>query len=237
MKAIHFSSSSSRFFSAVLFTLAFASFLFVSCEKEKLVEVPIVTTVTDTIEVPVVTTVKDTCERPHEVEDLIAWYSPLTDVLLVAPNQIENVLVTLHAKPTSTGGFILEGVNLFGEPRLVHFQIEVANSADIYAKAEATEKQLTPDLIQTFTEKGTSYRVYKNAECGKLQKGFDSPCENNQDGTSTKRTWFDIRKCERGNGFCTEALGLQGRSATYHNGNCQGPIKSESPLAGYACWQ
>lgn len=233
MKSIKFSSSRHRFFSAVLFTLAIASLLFISCEKEKLVEVPVINTLTDTVEV----TVTEPCVHPHESEDLVAWYSPLADVFLIAPDYVENVLVTLQAQPTSNGGYIMEGVNLYGEPRLVHFQIELVNSPDIFLKAEATEKPLTPDLISTFEEKGTSYRVYKNAECGKLQAGFNSACENGTDGTSAKRTWYDIRNCVRGSGFCTEAKGLIGKSVTYHNANCQGPVKEEKPIYGYTCWQ
>jgi hypothetical protein len=233
MKSIKFSSSRRRFFNAVLFLLAWAGLMFVSCVKEKLVEIPVIQTVTDTVEIPVVTT----CDRPHESEDLVAWYNPLNDVFLINPQYVENVLVTLQAQPTSNGRYIMEGVNLHGELRLVHFQIVLASSPDIFIKAEATEKPLTPDLISTFEEKGTSYRVYKNAECGKAQAGFNSACENGADGTSTKRTWYDIRRCERGNGFCTEAKGLIGKSVTYHNANCQGPVKEEKSLYGYACWQ
>ncbi len=237
MKSIKFSSSRRRFFNAVLFLLALAGLTFVSCVKEKLVEIPVIQTVTDTVEVPVVTTVHETCDRPHESEDLVAWYNPLNDVFLIAPQYVENVLVTLQAQPAPNGGYLMQGVNLYGEPRLVRFQIELANSSDILIKAEATEKPLTPDMISTFEEKGTSYRVYKNAECGKVQAGFNSACENGTDGSSTKRTWYDIRRCERGNGFCTEAKGLIGKSVTYHNANCQGPVKEEKSLYGYACWQ
>jgi hypothetical protein len=232
MKAIKNSIRTGRFFSAASFTLAFASLLFVSCEKEKIVEIPVVTTVRDTIEI----TVKDTCNRPHEVEDLVAWYSPLLNALLVDPNYLENVLLALQAQPSPDGGFTMNGINLLGEPRPVHFQIELATSPKIFAQAASSEANLTPDLIHTFTEKGTSYKVYKNAACGKLQKSFESLCEGNADGTSTKRFWFEIRRCERGDGFCTEALSVMGRSVTYHNANCQGPVKSETSIMGYACW-
>jgi hypothetical protein len=236
MKAIKNFIRIHRFFTFTLFTLVFASLMFVSCEKEKIVEIPVVTTVRDTIEVPVVTDPGGNCDLPHEVEDLVAWYSPVSNILFVHPGYLENVLQTLQAQPSSLNGYSMNGINLYGEPRPVHFQVELKPSPEIFAQATATEAQLTPDLIQTFTEKGTSYKVYKNAECGKLQKGFESLCEGNADGTSTKRTWYEIRRCERGNGFCTEAMGLHGKSVTYHNGNCQGPAKSETSIMGYACW-
>ncbi len=225
MKTINFFNRHNQFFSTSLFMLAFAGLFFVSCEKETIVEVPVVVPVTDT------------CELVHEVEDLIAWYSPLTDVLLVDPGYLENALEVLQAQPSSDGGYSMQGINLFGEPRTVYFKIALAHPSDIYISAEETEKVLTPDLIQTFSEKGTSYRIYKNAQCGNEQAAFDSQCENNTDGSSTRRSWYAMRKCERGNGFCTEAKSLIGRSVTFHNAGCQGPIRSEEGLYGYACWQ
>lgn len=234
MKANHFSIQRSRIVFAATFLLLSAGFLFVSCEKENII-----------VDIPDVVTVQDTIERPDEVHDLVAWYNPLRGTFLVDPNYLEGVLSALQAVPVNNGtngGFVMNGVNLLGEPVTVHFTIEPVKVPDIYLQATATEvtlttgQPLTPDLIHTFTEKGTSYRVYKNAECGKLNKGFEGECEAAPDGTSRKRVWYEIRTCERGNGFCTEALGIQGRQVTYFNANCQGPVKSEEPLPGYMCW-
>lgn len=230
MKANHFSIRLSRIMLATLFFLPLLSLFFVACNKEHAI-------IEDPITPPPDTVVTDTAETPDPANDLVAWYSPLTDVLLVDPNYFENVLQTLQAQPQTNGSFAMNGVNLYGEPRPVQFTIRLMEVPNIFFEMQATEKPLTPDLVGTFTEKGTSYRVYKNAECGKVQKAFDSACENADDGTSVKRNWYDRRQCGRGNGFCTEANGLIGKSVTYHNANCQGPVKSESSFFGYTCWQ
>jgi hypothetical protein len=229
MKANHFSSQFSRILLATFILLPVFSLFFVACNKEHAI-------IEDPITPPPDTIVVNPADTPDPANDLVAWYSPLTDVLLVDPNYFENVLVTLQAQPQSNGSFAMHGVNLLGEPRPVQFTVRFVEVPNIFLEVQATEKPLTPDLVSTFTEKGTSYKVFKNAECGKLSKGFESGCENGADGTSTKRIWYDIRRCERGNGFCTEALSVQGRSVTYHNANCQGPVKSESSINGYACW-
>ncbi|MBI5917009.1 MAG: hypothetical protein HY842_16685 [Bacteroidetes bacterium] len=229
MKANHFSIQRSRIVFAATLLLFSAGFLFVSCEKENIIVQP----------PDVVTTV----DHPDEVQDLVAWYNPLRGAFLVDPNYLEGVLSSLQAVPVTNGSYVMNGINLLGEPVTVHFTIEPVKVPEIYLQATATEaaltteQPLTPDLIHTFTEKGTSYRVYKNAECGKVKKGFEGACEAAPDGTSRKRVWYEIRTCERGNGFCTEALGIQGRQVTYFNANCQGPVKGEEPLPGYMCWQ
>ncbi len=230
MKANHFSIRLSRILLATLFFLPLLSLFFVACNKEHAI-------IEDPITPPPDTVVTDTVETPDPANDLVAWYSPITDVLLVDPNYFENVLQTLQAQPQTNGSFAMHGVNLYGEPRPVQFTIRLMEVPNIYLEVQAAEKPLTPDLVSTFTEKGTSYKVYKNAECGKVGKAFESACENAADGTSTKRSWYAIRRCERGNGFCTEALGVQGKSVTYQNANCQGPVKSETSINGYACWQ
>lgn len=235
MKANHFSIRLSHTLLATLFFLPLFSLFFVACNKDQaIVDIPVTQ---PPVSQPPDTIVTNPNDYPNPANDLIAWYTPMTNVLLVAPDYLENVLQTLQAQPLTNGNFAMNGINILGEPRPVEFSIKLVQIPDIYLEAQTTEKPLTPDLVSTFTEKGTSYKVYKNAECGKVEKAFDGPCENAADGTSTKRSWYDIRRCGRGNGFCTEALGIQGRSVTYHNADCQGPVKSEASLPGYACWQ
>lgn len=230
MKANHFSSQFSRNLLATLFFLPLFSLFFVACNKEQaIIDLPVTP--------PVDTVTTNPNDYPDPANDLVAWYSPVTSVLLVAPDYLENVLQTLQAQPLNNGNFAMNGINIFGEPRLVQFSIKLVRIPDIYLEVQATEKPLLPDLVSTFTEKGTSYKVYKNAECGKVEKAFESACENAADGTSVKRFWNELRRCGRGNGFCTEAMGVIGKSVTYHNANCQGPVKSEESFYGYACWQ
>lgn len=207
-----------------------SSLLFFSCEKE-----PIDIVQTPPVEPPAPPVTSNTCNRPNEVEDLIAWFDPIEDVLLVNPAYLEQSLALLDAQPTSDGRFSATAVTANFEPVIITFSIKEAASNII--AAQAASLPLEPDLVATYTADGSSFKQYKNAKCGEVEKGFLGPCNNTNDGGSTKNEWYDRRRCGRGDGFCTEVLAPMGRRITYINANCQGPTKSESPYFGYQCWQ
>jgi len=175
---------------------------------------------------------------PDPVEDLVAYLDPLGMVLFVDPAFMEDALASLKAEQLEDGIYYMNGVNTNSGFEEVLFNVVFAPVGEIYNIAEQTDTKLqSPNLVNEFTVGSTSYRVYKNAECGAAQPGFTSICENNADGTSTHRQWLPIRRCKAGSGFCTEANLIAGYQYTYEMANCQGPKKSTTNLYMYQCWQ
>jgi hypothetical protein len=218
---INFFQLSRLLFVAAIHLLVFSGIFFTACQKESATD-----DITD-----------DTTDAVLGPEDLVAWFNPFTNELLVAPGYEQHVLDVLGARSLQKGTYMMQGINLYGEPRQVTFQMFTTQNTNITVTANQVEAAPLPELIETFTKGSTTYRVYQNATCGKVSKAFEGPCTNNTDGTSFKNSWYDTRHCERGDGFCTEAYSVIGRKSTYHNSNCQGPVKSEAYYYGYACWQ
>lgn len=196
-----------------------ALFLF-SCQKEENVN-------TDDIE--------EISDTPDEKNDLVAFLDPLAGVLWADPEHLETALSLLDATPMNGNLYIKQGITPSGKPVQIRFTVQPVNTTGIYLQATAADANTNPDLIKEFEEKGTKYRVYKNAECGKREAGFTGPCENLNDGTSLHRVWNAYSRCKRGNSFCTEVFAVAGVEVTYHNQNCQGLIKSNRELFTYQC--
>ncbi len=225
MKATIFSNRMGRYLLAAMLLLPLGGILFVSCEKEKaIVEVP------DPQPPPPLP-----ADRPDEVNDLVAWFNPLESVFLIDPAYTEQVLASVQAQPFDNGSYQFNGVNLLGEPRLIQFRIKPVKIPDIYYTATAVEQALGPDLDHTYVKNGTSHSVYKNALCGKVQKGFEGICVDSA-SISKKDIYYDNRRCERGTGYCLEVLLTWGTQRRYDNNGCQGPFK-EKPIPGPSCHQ
>lgn len=209
---------------ATLLILPFTLLFFSSCEQEKIyIEVPVEE------EEPTVT-----IDRPDEVNDLIAFLHPLAHALFVDPEYIDIALEQLNAYPNSDGNFSFQGVTPSGNELQINFVVQPVPAAELFNISKEIDPE-NPDLVQEFENEGTSYRLYKNAECGAVQAAFQSGCENKDDGTSVQRNWYARSQCERGLSFCTEALTAGGRETTYINGNCQGVIKGERIMFLWQC--
>ncbi len=207
-----------------------ATLFFSSCEKEKIyVEVPTEVIVEVPIEVS-----NDTCNRPNEENDLIAFLHPLEGVLFTAPEYFDIALEQLNAQPSSDGTFSMKGVNIVGDYVEINFIVQPIGQNELFNISQEVEKQ-TPDLVKEFEEKGTKYRVYKNAKCGNVKPGFTGPCEKNDDGSSYHNVWYAASRCERGNAFCVEVYANYGRRVVFMNDNCQGIIQKEEPYYNWVC--
>ena len=204
--------------SAMLFILCF---LFTECKKENRAE-----------QDPITPT---TFARPDSVADLIAYYNPEKRVLLVDNDYRTQVLLELGAQPAIDGSFQAASVNLTGEPVTIRFTIIPLPTEMKATIAAEAAKPLTPDLIHHYTVDGTDFRQYKNAKCGREDKGFDGPCTDLSNGTSTMNKWYTRFVCERGLEFCTEVRGVIGRKVVHLNTGCQGPIVKEESYYGWQC--
>ena len=216
----HFSNI--RFFAAAtLFFLAATGALFTSCQKPAIPE-------------PVT-------EEPAEWDkdaDLIAYFDPFNAVLFFDPVYLEPVFEMINAQPTTNRSVVVgDGVTQQGQRILIKFNTQPVERAELLNIANNGDAALTPALINEFTANGTSYRVYRNAECGQLEAGFNGPCENSSDGTSAHNEWLAVRKCKSGASYCTEARIIGGYRHTYEFKDCKGPRKTTTPYHIYQCWQ
>ena len=230
MKATNKIQQHIQFLFLVIVAIPAATLFFSSCEKETVyVEVPVEVPVEITNEVPI-----DTCNRPDEKNDLVAFLHPLQGILFSAPEYLDIALSQLDAQPSSDGAFSMKGVNIFNEPIEIKFIVQEINQEELFNVSNELEF-LTPDLVKEFTEKGTTYRLFKNAKCGNVSPGFTSQCEKNSDGTSYHTVYYDTRRCARGNEFCTEAKTVYGRKVVFLNDNCQGLIQKEELIYYWQC--
>lgn len=131
MKASTFSFCQSRYLIVAFLLLPLSFTMFVSCEKEKII-----------VEVPSPPLPVEDCNRPHEIEDLVAWFNPIESVLFVDPAYLESAITSLSAQPLNDGSYQLNGVNLWGEPHVLRFKIAPMKIPDIYYMATATEQTL-----------------------------------------------------------------------------------------------
>ncbi len=216
--SIHFSNIRPFAAVSVLF-LAATSAIFTSCQKEA---------------------IEPVTEEPAEWDkdaDLVAYYDPSNAILFADPAYLEQTLEIVNAQPTTKGHFTGQGVTPDGDRILIQFNVQPVEGRKLLDIATKTDEVLTPVLINEFSANGTSYRVYRNAECGQQEAAFFGPCDNLADGTSSHNEWLVLRKCKAGNSFCTEARIIGGYRHTFEFKNCQGPKKTTTPYHIYQCWQ
>ena len=204
----------------VTFCLAVTTSLFISCQKEAFVD--------------------PTAEEPaawNKEADVIAYYTPMKAILFVNPAYLEQALEITGAHPGSDGRYTGRGITPEGKPLEIKFEVQPVPEEKLFEIAASEDAVQLPVLVNEFSANGTSYKVYRNAECGQQQAAFNGPCDNLSDGTSTHNEWLAIRKCGPGNGFCTEARLLGGYRHAFEFKDCQGPKKSSEPYYIYQCWQ
>lgn len=168
--------------------------------------------------------------------DLIAFVDPLYSIALVDPGYLNVVFEVLEASqdeeelltlPVTTA----EGVSL----GLRKFKLIFMPAREIAKEAIEAEETLSPDLLETFEKEGTRYRVFRNAQCGEVRKGFEGPCYPTGNNRSAKNTWYDTSNCKRGDSYCVEAYSIVGVKNIYDNTDCKGPVIKIEPYYSWAC--
>jgi hypothetical protein len=186
------------------------------------------------------TVIVEECDDPTTELVLTAYLDAPRQVLYAIPTELDAALEALGAHPftgNNIQAYEMQGVNAFGEPMPVRFNVENVESGKLNQLAtaqDAAQMQLEGEFTGT---SGTTYRVYRNATCGPLQAAFNSPCEPRSNGTSVQREWLAIRQCIPGNAHCTQAMLVAGYEHTYALAGCQGPRQDTKPIKMYQCWQ
>lgn len=212
-------------FAAILLALSWATFATISCQKEGL---PAPQPDPDPIDT-------STVDGPDLHTDLIGYLQPLEQVLFYTPGYLEQALALLGAQQTGPGSFFMQGVSPSGKIVPISFtavELEAPQMADILI---SDDKILLPDLVTTFEERGTRYRLFKNAKCGTPSAPFNGPCTKIDQGSSTQNTWYSFSNCARGESYCVEAYSIIGIKNTYDQDNCQGPVIKVEPYYGWSC--
>ncbi|NUQ24053.1 MAG: hypothetical protein HUU34_08875 [Saprospiraceae bacterium] len=186
------------------------------------------------------TVIVEECDEPTAELVLTAYLDAPRQVLYAIPTELDAALEALGAHPftgNNIQAYEMQGVNVFGEPVTIRFDVEPVNNAQLNQLAttsDAAQMQLEGEFTGAG---GTTFRVYKNATCGPVQAGFFSPCEAKTNGSSVKREWLPLRVCVPGNAICTQALLIGGYEHTYELAGCQGPLQGSKPIKMYQCWQ
>lgn len=186
------------------------------------------------------TVIVEDCDDPTAELVLTAYLDAPRQVLYVIPTELDAALEALGAYPftgNNIQAYEMQGVDAFGEPVPIRFDVETVNNTQLNQLATTTDAAQM-QLEGEFTGAGgTTFRIYKNATCGPVQAAFFSPCEAKTNGSSVKREWLQIRVCIPGNAICTQALLIGGYEHTYELAGCQGPLQSTKPIKIYQCWQ
>lgn len=176
-------------------------------------------------------------QKPDPVNDLIAFLDPPKSVLYVEPDYKEQVFELLGVTQLGAGKAVVPVTN---PQRTSEFEavVEVipAPSSHIAEIATSREDTPDPDLIKQFEEKGSWYRMFKNARCPEKTPYREGKCKKNEDGSSTLPIWHPWGNCLRGTGFCTEVWSVYVEWRTYTLGDCQGPFKVTKYTYNWNCY-
>jgi len=208
-----FETTTQALFSALFILLLLAS----ACNKEQVKPA-------ETDEPGTDTTIVELADAQN---DLIAFVDPPQSVLYVDPDYKEQVFELLGVSQLEGGKAVVPVVN---PQRSREFEaiVEVilAPANHIAQIAASRGDTLDPDLIKQFEEKGTWYRMFKNARCPEEKSPYlEGKCKKNNDGSSTLPIWHPFGNCLRGTGSCTEAWLVYVEWRTYILDNCQGPFQ------------
>jgi hypothetical protein len=184
--------------------------------------------------------------------DIIACLDGPHRTLYVLPEQRENVLKLLHAEASGDKYMMEAAMNIHHKAVPIGFQVvsaslnqlinvgayfEIARAWIPSYNESANKDTARAKLLDTMTTAGVFYRMYLNAQCGKITDGHYTDCEEQisfADAWDTTRTtsplkfnhvrqrFYPISHCLKGTGSCIEALGVSMTTEYYNNDNCNG---------------
>ena len=198
------------------------------------------------------------------VNDLVAATDPVKHILLVVPDQKDAVLKYLDAKPVAGGEmYQIQAVDFMRNRIPFTFRIQPASTNQIlmqtadnkrkanlffakYDDDKANRDTARGQFIGKLDTGGVCYRMYKNAKCVQVSKGWETDCieetrENpdstfSKTGRSLKVKGYDVSHCLKGGSMCVETLSVMDVTTYYDNNHCGGaPIFIQTGDMEYNC--
>lgn len=181
---------------------------------------------------PAVTTPQPV-EPLDEVHDLAGFLIEKDNMLYLRESDRDDVLDALQAKAQDDGHYQVSIDDGSGEHKEFPITLEYTDYPYLYADALSG---ILPDTLFNWM----FVKVFVNASCGDLHKGFTSDCiatfgRHRQFGQSMIWRIDDWKSCRRGEGTCVEVLRAVG-DVTYHpDDHCQDTLFTRISIPRFAC--
>jgi len=229
--------------------------------------IPIVLLINSCTKQETVTPQKETAVKfVDPVKDLAGFLDPFAKTLFVLADTKDSVLNILGAKPVGDGMYTMNSatgkkvqmnfmVSVVNSPSVIYFYIDAADRSwrDWYADRDPERGEL---IDTTMDRHGTFYRVYRNAECSKIQDASVTECGKQikwgtftfvgpestltttppvETGKYIKTERFEISHCLKGAKYCVEALVIVSRISIYNDPNCTQMLETYPGYYDYSC--